>query len=328
MIDKLTGDQMKLMATVRDEWLSLIFDCKTKVDKPKATELIKWLYTSSGLKEPEKILFVESPLGAQYACNMLKADVDSNVWGNVEINVLSNVLSNVWDNVNSNISSNVWGNVWGNVDSNVWGNVDSNVWSNVRSNVRSNVWSNVRSNVRSNVSSNVWSDVNSNVLSDVLVNAWSNVLGNVEINVRSNVESNQLKYFSFGAYGSVSDYGWLSFYDFFERIGLEYQNEGFTRFKELVRCGIYDMIQLEEVCVVCSLPSKIKREVNEGIGVLHSITESAIAWEDGYEQHYLWGVYFDPELFGKVTSKDVTLKELLSIKNTEQRMAALKLCEV
>ena len=57
---------------------------------------------------------------------------------------------------------------------------------------------------------------------------------------------------------------------------------------------------------------------------MHSTTGSAIAWRDGYELHYLHGVFFAPELWQRIVSREIGKKELLSMENMEQRMAALK----
>ena len=253
------------MEKVRNEWLDLIFSCSKKIDKEVASEGIKWLYQSSGLKEPE-ILFVSSPLGIQYACNML--------------------------------GDNVGANVWTNVYANVWTNVGANVYANVRANVYANVGANVGANVRANVGANV----------------------------RANVRANRLKYFDFASYGNVSDFGWLAFYDFFDRIGLEYNNEGFTKLKNLMKSGVYDMVQLDGLCVVCELPNIVNRAIDEttGIGRLHSIKEPAISWSDGYELHYLWGVYFEKDLWEQVVSGSMSAKDILKLENMEQRMCALK----
>lgn len=57
---------------------------------------------------------------------------------------------------------------------------------------------------------------------------------------------------------------------------------------------------------------------------MHSVVGPAIAWRDGYELHYLWGVHFETELWEKVTKKTLPVKDVLAMENTEQRMAALK----
>ena len=165
--------------------------------------------------------------------------------------------------------------------------------------------------------SNVWSNVERNVVSNVRHNVWRNV--------RSDVESEKIEYFSFCDYGTIADFGWLAYDDFFERIGLKYKNDSYNKLKELMRSGIYDMVQLDRLCIVCSMPSIIKREITDGIGRLHCEDGVAIRWDDGYELNYLWGVYFDPKLYQKVINRKLNFRQIMELENLEQRMCALKL---
>ena len=121
MIYELTKEQLHLMEQVKQEWLDRIFKCETKLDEKKVKPLVEWLYQFSGLSKPE-VIFVQSPLGAQYVANILK-----------------NVGRNVRENVGQNVRQNVGQNVRENVGENVWENVRENVWENVRENVRENV---------------------------------------------------------------------------------------------------------------------------------------------------------------------------------------------
>jgi hypothetical protein len=140
--------------------------------------------------------------------------------------------------------------------------------------------------------------------------------------VGNQVGSQVLEYFPFSAYGSIWDFGWLSSYDFFDRLGLDLiRNNDFHRFKELMQAGIYDMIQLDRYCIVCELPKTLSRDEQNR---LHSNSEPAIAWEDGYKQHYLNGIYLPEELWKKITKKTLSFKACMAIENMEQRMIALK----
>ncbi len=135
------------------------------------------------------------------------------------------------------------------------------------------------------------------------------------------MESQGLKYFSFARYGSVWDYGWVAFYEFFEQLSVV-QNKNFTEFVSLLESRIYDMVQLDKFCIVCEMPNFISRDEQHR---LHNEEKPAITWRDGYEQHYLCGVYFDKPLWEKVVSGGMDFKEVMEIQNMEQRMVALKL---
>jgi len=147
----------------------------------------------------------------------------------------------------------------------------------------------------------------------------ANVGANVGANVRANVRDNELKYESFAAYGSISDYGWVSFYDFFTQVGV-LNHDGFNKFKDLLLSGIYDMIQLEGVCIVCELPKVIKRNAQ---GRLHSASGSAIKWSDGYEIFYWNGVSVPEKWIMK--PNEITRDEILKEDNAEKRRCLRKI---
>lgn len=229
MLNTLTEEQVKLMNTVRDEWLNKIFSAKKKkFDKKQIENSVEWLYKLAGRDKP-KVIFLDSPMSLQYGANMLKK-----------------VLSGA--------------------------QVGDQVGDQVRAQVRAQVW------------------------------------------------AQKLDFFSFADYGSVTDYGWVAFYDFFERLGL-LSHDNYTEFKKLLNAGVFDMIQLNGFCLVCPLPKLVKRdELNR----LHSDTGAAIQWKDKYGQFYLYGVRFEKKLFNKIIKRKLSFKEVVGIENMEQRMAALK----
>lgn len=91
------------------------------------------------------------------------------------------------------------------------------------------------------------------------------------------------QYHEFSSYGNVSDYGWVSFYDYFTQIGV-LNDEKFNKFRDLIDCNVYDMIQFDEACIVCPLPDFISRDNSLR---LHGEDGPAISWEDG-TAYYFW----------------------------------------
>lgn len=185
--------------------------------------------------------------------------------------------------------------------------------SNVRANVLNNVVDNVLNNVRNNVSNNVWANVR------------DNVRDNVGDNVRENVRENNLKFYDFCQYGDISDFGWLSFYDFFlNECGLI---SDFREKLELISnastCSFMS-IQLDGLCIVSKFPTKIKRN---NAGQLHSLDESAISFVDSYEQHYFNGIYIKPELFSKLINKEYLFEDFTKEENEETKSLILAFYE-
>ena len=242
-IEKLTTEQIALMTTIRDEWISKLETLK--FDKQKAKEGIEWLYEFTGLKKPA-ILFLSSPLACQFAANIL-------------------------------------------------GGTTANVGDNVRANVRANVGANVRANVGANVGDNVWDNV------------WDNV------------RDMKLKFYEFASHGSIWDYNWLAFYSYFERIGMDLKNKDFYKFRDLINSGIYDMVQLDGLCIVSKLPDQIHRIESNGRKVLHADGKPAIEWDDGYKLWFLNGINV-PQILAETPAHELTLDYYKELSSADHRI--------
>jgi hypothetical protein len=320
MLNQLNAAQVAHMGKIRQFWLDHIFSCKKSLDREKAKASIDWLYKFCGLQSPV-VVFVDSPMACQYAVAYCKAYVTL-FQKNFE-NLLAqpapgskgkkNKVSQVWSQVESQVGSQVRSQVWSQVESQVWSQVRSQVGSQVGSQVESQVWSQVGSQVVSQVESQVGSQVRSQVVSQV----WSQV----GAQVRSQVRSQKIQYEPFAGYGSISDYGWVSFYDFFAEIGVV-KNSDFEQFKSLLLSGIYDMIQLDGFCIVSNLPTKILRDE---AGRLHNLNGPAIEFKDGYAQYYIHGRAIDDDIFNRAVSGQLTREEFISEKNDEIRSAYFEL---
>ena len=57
---------------------------------------------------------------------------------------------------------------------------------------------------------------------------------------------------------------------------------------------------------------------------MHSEVEAAIQWRDGFEFHYLNGVYLPKELWQKIVSKTIPAQEAIKLENQEHRTLALQ----
>jgi len=152
---------------------------------------------------------------------------------------------------------------------------------------------------------------------------WGQVGDQVGGQVRGQVRGQKLEYFTWAMYGDVNDYGWNSFYDFFDRIGLINLPE-FHKFKALLENDIFLSIQLKGFCIYSRKPIRILRDKENN---LHSEYQSAIAWKDDYELYYLHGVCFTKEEHHKITSRTMTFAEINKIDNSDKKAIAMKFCK-
>jgi hypothetical protein len=183
----------------------------------------------------------------------------------------------------------------------------------VRDSVRDSVWASVEASVRASVRDSVWDSVRDSVSASV----WTSVWDSVRDSVRDSVEYTPSAY-----YGNISDYGWVAFYNYFERVGIV-DHANFREFSKLTETGIYDSIQLEGLCIICENPLYIHRDEQNR---MHCLTGPAIEWADTYGVYAIHGVRFpDKDMFEKIAGGQMTFAEVMALENIEQRMIALKL---
>ena len=303
---KLTPEHKILMQQVKEEWLSRFYSA-APIDKELAKEGIDWLYTHTGKRKMPRVIFVDSPLMAQKAANYIeillkklkekKVKINPKATDEVRDEVCDEVRDEVWNEVSNEVSNEVGDEVW------------NEVWNEVGDEVRDEVWNEVWNEVSNEVGDEVWNEVGDEV--------WNEVWNEVK-------KQKILKYFNFAWYaGGATDYGWVSFYDFFDRLGIldgqPRAQEKFRIFRDkLLKANVYDMIQLNRFCIVISLPKFVKRDVS---GRVHSTNGHAIEFQDGYGINRIHGVKFDKPLFDKFTSGKMTALELITHGNQDQKRA-------
>jgi hypothetical protein len=86
-------------------------------------------------------------------------------------------------------------------------------------------------------------------------------------------------------YVRVDDYGWVAFYNFFEKIGT-LKHEGFKKYKELIKSGIFVTYMYENVVFAVQPPVHIERNAS---GLLHSTSGAAVKFRDGSAYHFING---------------------------------------
>ena len=130
-------------------------------------------------------------------------------------------------------------------------------------------------------------------------------------------------YHAFSSYGNYSDISWLAFYYFFqEECGI-----GHKDLNKVIKWAktAYTSIQLEKACIVSKFPTKILRnETNE----MHSIEESAISWEDGYELFYINGKNISKENFHAINNKNFSMKTFLELPNEEDKSVCIEMMQL
>lgn len=138
--------------------------------------------------------------------------------------------------------------------------------------------------------------------------------------VRAQVRDQKMEYQSISYYLSIYDYDWLSFYDFFEKIGIV-KSVLFSKYRKLLKCNIFSLIALKNIVFISKPPIFLKRNENNR---MHSTDSKAIEFGDGWGVYYVEGIYFKEEKFIRYFKENPTAKEILEIKNQEQKAVVIK----
>ena len=242
------------MLETRDEWINLFFDNvrnKRGIDEPAFEEGIKWLYNDLLKKPTPKIIYCDGWLSCLLTIAILKdKNLIKKLWASVRASVWNSVGNSVRDSVGNSVGNSVWDSVRASVGNSVWASVRASVWASVRASVGNSVWASVRDSV------------------------WASVRNSV----RNSVDE-------YSSYIDLSNYGWVSFYDFFEKINL-LDNFNFKQYKKLIRSNVFNAYEYENYVFAIQPPVYIETNL---AGRLHSTTQAAVQFRDGSEYYFING---------------------------------------
>lgn len=119
-------------------------------------------------------------------------------------------------------------------------------------------------------------------------------------------------------YCDVGDYGWVSFYDAFDKHGAV-ENKDFPKYRDILKKGIFASLQFDGLAVVCDMPSHIGWIEQDGRRILHDADGPAIKFYDGYEQYYWRGIPVAKKII--MNPNEITREDILKEENAEKRRA-------
>ena len=270
------------MLETRDEWINLFFDNvrnKRDIDKPAFEEGIKWLYNDLLKKPTPKIIYCDGWLSCLLTIAILK---DKNLikksWApvgdSVGAPVWASIRASVWDSVGDSVGASVWDSVWASVWASVGDSIMDSVMASVRDSVRDSVGDSVKDSVWDSVWASVWASVGDSIRDSVgdsvRASVWASVMASVN---------------EYSSYIDLSNYGWVSFYDFFEKINL-LDNFNFKQYKKLIRSNVFNAYEYENYVFAIQPPVYIETNL---AGRLHSTTQAAVQFRDGSEYYFING---------------------------------------
>ena len=135
-------------------------------------------------------------------------------------------------------------------------------------------WDSVMASVKDSVMDSVRASIKASVGDSVRASVWDSVGDSVGDSVNE-----------YSSYIDLSNYGWVSFYDFFEKINL-LDNFNFKQYKKLIRSNVFNAYEYENYVFAIQPPVYIETNL---AGRLHSTTQAAVQFRDGSEYYFING---------------------------------------
>ena len=150
----------------------------------------------------------------------------------------------------------------------------------------------------------------------VWASVWDSVWDSVGASVEDSVWDSVLNIFnSCSSYIDLSNYGWVSFYDFFEKINIV-DDFNFKQYKKILKSGVFNAYEFENFVFAIQPPIYVERNLQ---GRLHSTSTAAVKFRDGSSYYFINGRPI-PEWV--VEKKDaITKEQFLQEKNSDIRGA-------
>ena len=174
------------------------------------------------------------------------------------------------------------------------------VWDSVRASVRDSVMDSVRDSVWDSVMDSVWDSVGASVRDSV----WDS-------------------FNEYSSYIDLSNYGWVSFYDFFEKINI-LDNFKFKQYKKIIKSGVFQAYEYDNFVFAVQPPISINKDDR---GRLHSVSKPSVIFRDKSEYYYIHGVNIQYPLFDKLSQNKYSFDDFVTEKNEEIKAAALSFIE-
>lgn len=145
---------------------------------------------------------------------------------------------------------------------------------------------------------------------------WDNLQEHIEEKVAALLAVNaKVKYQSMSCKGSVLDWYWVAFSDFFQRIGVELTDK-FNTFRDYCcLSGAYDYLLYDKVAIVCEHPIHISWEQMTDRLIVSDREKAAIRWRDGFSIYKIDNILVPEKVV--LDPKSLTIEEIQSETNME-----------
>lgn len=297
-INELTPEQIAKFPEYVKKWTDIGL-CTEPANRIEAEKAINESYRLAGLNPPKKIVWCGSPLsqGLVRAIILDKSfiknigisvedSVRNSVGASVRGAVLDSIGASAWNSVGDSVVTYVSNYVWDSVNNSVMTSVRASLEDYVGNSVENSVWDSLSDSVRDSVINSVGDSVRNSVRDSVRESVRNSVWDSVGDSIRDSIEDSIEDSVRASGYGQ-HDANWLSFFSFFRNeCGLLKETEKLNGLMELAKHAGW-FLPHENICWVSERHCILNRDDE---GRLHSLTEAAIDYPDGWKIYAVHGV--------------------------------------
>ena len=154
------------------------------------------------------------------------------------------------------------------------------------------------------------------ILKRTSASVWASVWASVGASVGASFSE-------YSSYVGYNNYGWVSFYDFFDRINV-LENFNFKQYKKLMLSNAFNAYEYENYIFAIQPPIRIVKNSNN---VLHSTSESAIKFKDGSEYFFINGRSMPAWIFEKHFNNSLAKEDFINEGNEDIKAGIYEIIE-
>jgi hypothetical protein len=353
MIEKLTAKQEKMMIEFREHWLKKGLSTDT-VNREKTKSAVTHLYGKIG-KKPPVFIFCDSPLEANLTINIFRMGIPDRIlaelgadlreklghelgdrlrdklwletweglgeglgaklWGELKNRLEADLEAKLWGELKNRLGADLEAELWDKLGGELWNKLDQDLLGGkLGGKLRADLWDKLGGNLRDKLGDELGGELGGKVSGEL-----SFKLG---ADLRRELRNKLGEYNATGLLGSLDAY-WIAYYQFMPQIGIAYD----ARHQELLDVwtalaeSSFWWWPYENYCFVSDRPKKLSFNSDSR---LHDEHGPAFEFRDGWKGYYLNGVNFPENLYKRVIAGELTMADIQSIENIEQRMQAIK----
>ena len=316
-IEELTKEQEALLHVYRDKWLKIGL-CTEPANRKEAEEGIRLAYKIVGLKDPQQIIWTNSPLGNVLAKVMLEhVAVGGAVGASVGNTVCASIKFSPFDLDRDTIKGSVWESAWDSVKDSIGDFVRAPVWTSALNSVKNSVLHSVIASVsdlvRKSVKDLVWVSVKGSVWTSACDSVRDSIGDSIWVSVWGSARASARKSIGDLVCGQ-HDAFWFGFYEFFHDVlGLTKETQVLSGLWQVAKNAGW-WLPCENICFI----SERHNICNLKDGRIHCEDGPAIAYPDGFEIYALNGVRVPKEVV-MTPAEELDPRILLKKKNAEVR---------